>query len=203
MLGILFVSKWISLLEFSIIFLHELTFYEGCTCVPLTCGSQRVTWRSWVLSFYHLSSCVWWGCQTQSSGLGTSTCLYLLNHLAGLLDFNSINNTDLEQSTPHRVLRIYQFSSLKCLLELTEMHCPVKSLFFHRAISLTEPDSGNTKPRRVGHARKTIPHGSWNQNVGHSLLCHTEAVPRRNTEVSCCVGLVWGPCGFGILKQFF
>lgn len=82
-------------------FLHLLIYCGGWR----TCGSQG-DWGGWVLSFHCMSSCVYQICQTQVIRLGGHSCLYLLNYLAGLLDFNSINNIDLEKSTSHRVLRM-------------------------------------------------------------------------------------------------
>lgn len=127
--------------------------------------------------------------------LGDVSCLYLLNYLVSLLDFNSINNINLEKSTSHRVFRMLAVQRVETL-PWAHWNCLVKLLFLCRVICLTEPDSGNTEPRRVGHARKTVPYRSWNQNVGHSLFCHTEAVQRGNPEVSCYLGLVWGPLCF-------
>lgn len=52
-------------------------------------------------------------------------------------------------------------------------------------VAFVSPESnrGNTKPWRVGHARETVPHWGGDQDVGHSLLCNTETVQRRNSEV--------------------
>lgn len=53
------------------------------------------------------------------------------------------------------------------------------------SVAFVSPESnrGNTKPRRVGHAREAVPHWGGDQDVGHSLLCNTETVQRRNSEV--------------------
>lgn len=35
----------------------------------------------------------------------------------------------------------------------------------------------------MGHAREAVPHWGGDQDVGHCLLCNTETVQRRNSEV--------------------
>ena len=41
---------------------------------------------------------------------------------------------------------------------------------------IAEPHGGHAQPRRVGHEGQTVPHWGGDQDVGHRLLCHTEAV---------------------------
>lgn len=46
-----------------------------------------------------------------------------------------------------------------------------------------EPHCGHAQPWGVGHEGETVPHWGWDQDVGHCLLCHTEAVSGRNPQV--------------------
>lgn len=46
-----------------------------------------------------------------------------------------------------------------------------------------EPHCGNAQPRRVGYEGEAVPHGGGDQDVGHRLLRHTEAVSGRNPQV--------------------
>lgn len=91
----------------------------------------------------------------------------------------NISNIDLEQPLPCRMSYI-------CILACWNKPY-VNCLFLFAIISPSpfsvESYSSNTKPWSMGHARKTVPHRSWNQNVGYSLFCHTEAMQRRNIEV--------------------
>lgn len=47
-----------------------------------------------------------------------------------------------------------------------------------------EPHGGHAQPRRVGHEGEAVSHRSGDQDVGHRLLRHPEAVPRGDPEVS-------------------
>jgi hypothetical protein len=94
-------------------------------------------WESWVLSFHYMSSWGWRGVKLRSACKGTraacevKTCWTVLLASYWTFGFNSINNIDLEQSTPHGVLRIYQFRTWSAYLSLPEMHYLGKFLIFH------------------------------------------------------------------------
>lgn len=45
---------------------------------------------------------------------------------------------------------------------------------------VAEPHGGHTQPWGVGHEGEAVSHRSGDQDVGHRLLCHTEAVQGRD-----------------------
>lgn len=47
-----------------------------------------------------------------------------------------------------------------------------------------EPHGGHTQPWGVGHEGEAVSHRSGNQDVGHRLLRHPEAVQGRDPQVS-------------------
>lgn len=49
---------------------------------------------------------------------------------------------------------------------------------------VAEPHGGHAQSRRVGHEGEAVPHRSGDQDVGHRLLRHPEAVQRRDPQVS-------------------
>lgn len=49
---------------------------------------------------------------------------------------------------------------------------------------IAEPHGGHTQSWGVGHEGETVSHRSGDQDVGHRLLRHTEAVQGRDPEVS-------------------
>lgn len=49
---------------------------------------------------------------------------------------------------------------------------------------VAEPHGGHTQSRGLGHEREAVSHWSGDQDVGHRLLCHPEAVQRRDPQVS-------------------
>lgn len=49
---------------------------------------------------------------------------------------------------------------------------------------IAEPHGGHTQPRGVGHEGEAVSHRGGDQNVGHRLFCHTEAVQGRDPQVS-------------------
>lgn len=48
---------------------------------------------------------------------------------------------------------------------------------------VSEPHCSHAQPRGVGHEGEAVPHRGGDQDVGHRLLCHTEAVSGRNPKV--------------------
>lgn len=47
-----------------------------------------------------------------------------------------------------------------------------------------EPHGGHAQPRRLGHEGEAVSHRSGDQDVGHRLLRHPEAVQRGDPQVS-------------------
>lgn len=63
---------------------------------------------------------------------------------------------------------------------------------------VSEPHCSHAQPWRVGHEGKAVPHRGRDQDVGHCLLRHTEAVSRRNPQVRSCANIFffssqWSP----------
>lgn len=54
---------------------------------------------------------------------------------------------------------------------------------------VSEPHCSHAQPWRVGHEGKAVPHRGRDQDVGHCLLRHTEAVSRRNPQVRSCANI--------------
>lgn len=67
---------------------------------------------------------------------------------------------------------------------------------------VSEPHCSHAQPWRVGHEGKAVPHRGRDQDVGHCLLRHTEAVSRRNPQVRSCANIFFSHPS-GLLCRFF
>lgn len=71
-----------------------------------------------------------------------------------------------------------------CMNSMTASVCPHNHEYMWWDCNVvSEPHGSHAQPRGVGHEGEAVSHRSWDQDVGHRLLRHSEAVSGGNPQV--------------------